>query len=124
MRVRVDASGLRPPDEVMRELGVDARGKVQQFVTDRVRFRMQRYMPWDTGFTVTSLTQVTSPTTITVNAPYAQYLYNGVSRSGNALDYTKTTNPMAGPFWDRTLVQNEGDAIAEEAASYSRSING
>ena len=108
MRVRVDASGLRPPDEVMRELGVDARGKVQQFVTDRVRFRMQRYMPWDTGFTVTS----------------AQYLYNGVSRSGNALDYTKTTNPMAGPFWDRTLVQNEGDAIAEEAASYSRSING
>ena len=120
MRIVVDKR-FKPPAEVMRELGVDARGKVQQFATDRILFRMRRYMPWLTGLTATSLTQATSPTTITVNAPYAQRLYSGVSASGRPLNYTKATNPMAGPHWDRTLMQFEGDAIAKEVEMYARS---
>lgn len=123
MRIRVDTSGMKDARRIMQDLGVDRQGHVQQFLTERVKFRMGPYMPWDTGFTAKSLTQVTSPTSITVSAPYAQYLYNGVSKSGNALEYTKTNNPQAGPFWDQTLMQNEGDAIAEEVAAYARSIN-
>lgn len=124
MRVSVNTSKLVPPDKVMRELGVDERGRVQKYLTDRVLFRMRRYMPWLTGLTATSLTMVTSPATITVNAPYAQYLYNGVSPSGAPLSYTTDTNPLAGPRWDQKMLQMEGEVIAEEIAAYARSING
>ena len=124
MRVSVNTSKLVPPDKVMRELGVDERGRVQQYLTDRVLFRMRRYMPWLTGLTATSLTMVTSPATITVNAPYARYLYNGVNPSGAPLSYTTDTNPLAGPRWDQKMLQMEGEVIAEEIAAYARSING
>ena len=119
MRVTVDKR-FKPPADVMRQLGVDARGRVQVFATDRVLFRMRCYMPWLTGLTATSLTQAASPATITVNAPYAKRLYEGVSASGAPLNYTKATNPMAGPRWDRTLMQFEGKAIAKEVEAYAR----
>lgn len=121
MIVRTDTR-LVPPARVIEDLGVDGQGAVQRFLTDRVLFRMRRYMPWLTGFTATSLTQATGAATITVSAPYARYLYFGVSASGNPLDYTRTENPLAGPYWDRTLAQNEGAAIAEEATDYARSL--
>jgi len=111
---------FQPPDRIMRELGVDATGRVQMFATDRILFHMRRFMPWLTGLTATSLTQASSPTTITVNAPYAVTLYNGVSRSGAPLNYTHTTNPLAGPFWDRTMMQHDGAAIAKEVENYAR----
>ena len=120
MRVTVEKR-FKPPAEVMKGLGVGALGRVQQFATDRICFRMRRYMPWLTGLTASSLTQVTSPTTITVSAPYAKRLYDGVSAGGFPLNYTKTTNPMAGPRWDRTMMQFEGAAIAREVEIYARS---
>lgn len=122
MRIKVSANIL-PDREIIDHLGLGQKGNVQQFLTDRVLFRMRRYMPWRTGHTAQSLTVASSPTSITVNAPYAQYLYNGVSKTGNPLNYTKTENPLAGPFWDRTLVQNEGAAIAQEVTDYVRSVS-
>lgn len=121
MIVKVD-SRLMPAPEIIERLGLDEKGKVQQFATERILFRMRRYMPWLTGMTASQLTQTTSPTTITVNAPYAKRLYDGVSESGNPLNYTKVTNPLAGPHWDRTLAQNEGAAIAQEVEDYARSL--
>ena len=112
MLVKVKSSELRPVERIMRDLGVNERGRVQEYLTDRVLFRMRRYMPWLTGITATSLTMVTSPTTITVNAPYAMRLYDGVSPGGAPLAYTRDTNPLAGPRWDKTMMQYEGDVIA------------
>lgn len=122
MQVKVGKK-LSPPKSVMRQLGVDDQGAVQQFATDRILFHMRPFMPWLTGLTATSLTQASSPTSITVNAPYALRLYCGVSASGTPLNYTKTVNPLAGPYWDRTMMQHRGKQIAEEIASYARSRN-
>lgn len=124
MHVKVDTSKLKPPSQIMQDLCVTKQGKVQMFATERVLYRMRRYIPWLTGLTATSLTMVTSPTTITVNAPYASYLYNGVSPSGAPLEYTKTTNQFAGPRWDQTMMQYEGEILASEIAGYARSLNG
>lgn len=118
MIVRVGAS-INPPREIMERLGVTERGHVQEFLTDRVLFRMRRYMPWLSGMTATSLTQTTSPSTITVNAPYAKRLYEGFSEAGNPLTYTTITNPYAGPRWDETLVSREGAAIAQEVQQFA-----
>lgn len=38
------------------------------------------------------------------------------------LDYTHATNPLAGPYWDRTLVQREGARISQEVAEYVRRL--
>lgn len=42
--------------------------------------------------------------------------------TGVPLQYTHTTNPYAGPYWDRTLVQREGAQIAQEVAEYARRL--
>lgn len=120
MQVKVGKK-LAPSKSVMRQLGVDEHGAVQQFATDRILFHMRPFMPWLTGLTATSLTQVTSPTAITVNAPYALRLYSGVSANGTPLNYTKTVNPLAGPYWDRTMIQHRGKAMAKEIEMYARS---
>ena len=89
MRVKVDKR-FQPTAKMLRGLGVDKAGKVQAFATDRIIFRMRRYMPWLTGLTATALTMVTGPAEITVNAPYARKLYEG-----DNLNFTKTINPLA-----------------------------
>lgn len=121
MRVRVDVSML-PARQIMEGLGVTERGRVQQFLTDRVLHHMRPYMPYDTGDMADLQTMVTSPTTIFVAATYAGYVYEGVSRSGRPLNYTKITHPKAGPHWDRTMMQEEGARIAEEVQAYVRSM--
>lgn len=121
MRVRVDVSML-PARQIMEGLGVTERGRVQQFLTDRVLHHMRPYMPCDTGAMADLQTMVTSPTTIFVAAPYAGYVYEGVSRSGKPLNYTQITHPKAGPHWDRTMMQEEGAQIAEEVQAYVRSM--
>lgn len=76
MLVRMDVR-INPPERIMRGLGVNTTGRVQEFLTSRVLFRMRRYMPWLIGTTATGLTTMQTPSSIVVNAPYARYLYMG-----------------------------------------------
>lgn len=114
---------IMPTSDIIKRLGVDERGKVQRFATEQIRVRMKPYMPWRTGFTATDITYSDSPTTVLVAAPYARYLYNGVSRKGNPLNYTHTVNPMAGPRWDRTMAQREGAKIAQAIEAYAKEVS-
>ena len=72
---------INPPERIMRDLGVNTTGRVQEFLTSRVLHRMRRYIPSSNpsapGTTATGLTTQTGPASITVNAPYARYLYMG-----------------------------------------------
>ena len=76
MIVRV-SSKIAPPQELIHKLGADEQGRVQAFFTARVLFHMRAYMPWRSGETASALTTQTTPAQITVNAPYARYLYAG-----------------------------------------------
>jgi len=42
--------------------------------------------------------------------------------TGIPLQFTHTTNPLAGPYWDRTLVQHEGAQISQEVGDYVRRL--
>ena len=107
MRVTLDFPAA---EEILQEVGLDEQGDTQMFHTKNVLRRIQKYMPYRTGATV-KLTVVTEE-------PQAVYLYNGVSRSGKPLNYTKTKNPLAGGHWDRALVAAEGDALAADLERY------
>lgn len=143
--VRVD---MKPVKHIMARLGIDARGDVQKFHTANVLRRIQKYMPYRTGATI-HLMMAQSPVhdpLVRVTVPYARMLYYGKvmvdpvtgavgfltengwrSRRGvpkvvsdRDIQYDKTKNPRAGPFWDRRLVASEGNQMSAELYAYVR----
>ena len=58
--------------------------------------------------------------------PYARYQYYGKVMEGPAprrvtdrpLNYDKTKNPQAGPYWERRLMAAEGEQIGKDLADY------
>ena len=62
---------------------------------------------------------------VTVKGPQMQYLYYGKVMKGKPkkatqkdLNYTTTINRLAGPFWDRRLLQNERGQMEKELINY------
>ena len=111
MRVTLDFPAA---EEILQEVGLDEQGDAQMFHTKNVLRRIQKYMPYRTGATIKLTVAQTDPSVpeIVTEEPQAVYLYNGVSRSGKPLNYTRTKNSLAGGHWDRALVAAEGDALA------------
>ena len=120
---------MRPVNRIVSRLGIDPNGTVQRKITQNINHRITRYMPYLTGTLATRLKRVASPTEIEVAGPYAKYQYYGKAMvgkapkrlTGRALEYTKTKNAQAGPFWDRRLMAAEGDAIV---ADLQRDVRG
>lgn len=123
IRVRVK---MKPVNTILTRMGVKPDGDVQMFVTNTVNRRITRYMPFRSGALATKLKHIKSATEIEVLGPYARYQYYGKAMDGPApkvvtdrdLKYDKTKNPLAGPFWDRRLIANEGAQIADEVRRY------
>ena len=144
-QVRVD---MKPVKQIMARLGIDARGDVQRFHTANVLRRIQKYMPYRTGATI-HLMVAQSPVGdpfIHVDVPYARMLYYGKVmvdpvthaagfltengwrsrrgvkkvKSNRDIQYDKSKNPRAGPFWDRRLVASEGNQMSAELYAYVR----
>lgn len=123
IRVRVK---MKPVNTILTRMGVKPDGDVQMFVTNTVNRRITRYMPFRSGALATKLKHIKSATEIEVLGPYARYQYYGKAMEGPApkvvtdrdLKYDKTKNPLAGPFWDRRMIANEGAQIADEARRY------
>lgn len=142
-RIKVD---MAPVSTIMKRLGVTAQGDVQRFHTANVRRRIQRYMPYRSGATI-KLMIVQSPTDmpfIHVDVPYARMLYHGKvmvdpktraagfltpngwrSRKGvpkvasdRDIQYDKSKNERAGPYWDRALMAAEGAQMQAELQAY------
>lgn len=140
---------LPSAQKLVQSKGLGNDGAVQMFHTQNVLRRIKRYMPFLTGATykiTTAQTDIRKPEIVT-DVPHAIYLYLGkamvnaktgkgpafikgvgyryrkgtkLRRTGRNLVYTKTKNPDAGPYWDRTLVAREGAALT---ADLQRFIN-
>ena len=137
---------MKTLNEMVRDKGLGTAGNVQMFHTQNVLKRIKRYMPFLTGATykITVLqTDIKEPEIVT-DVPHGQYLYRGKvmvdPRTGKAgfltpegwrsrkgcvkvkttrnLQYTRTKNPHAGPYWDRTLSAHEGRAMAADLQRY------
>ena len=126
--------------------GLSAGGHVQMFHTQNVLRRIKKYMPYQTGATykiTVAQTDIRKPEIVT-DVPYGKFLYYGKvmidPKTGVAgfmtpegwrsrkyckkvqtdrdLQYTRTKNPRAGPYWDRTLSACEGKAMAADLQRY------
>ena len=132
--------------QLIQRKGLSASGNVQMFHTQNVLKRIKRYMPFRTGATykiTVTQTNIAKPEIVT-DVPYGKYLYYGKvmidpqlgvagfmtpegwrSRkhsmkvlTNRDIQYTRTKNPMAGPYWDRTLSACEGKAMAADLQRY------
>lgn len=102
--------------QIKNKLGVDEKGRVQQFVTEEIHTRIVDYIPIKTGALRLS-TKISSPTRITVDMPYARAQFFGVTKFGKPFHYSNT-GAKVGSHWDRRLVQNEGSAIVAKANAF------
>ena len=117
MRVTLDFPAA---EEILQEVGLDEQGDAQMFHTKNVLRRVKKYMPYRTGATVKLTVAQTDPSVpeIVTEELQAVYLYNGVSRSGKPLNYTRTKNPLAGGHWDCLLYTSDA---ADDPPSWCRS---
>lgn len=117
-------------NQILRDKGLDANGNAQAWHTNNVMRRIIKYMPYRTGASIKIMiaqTDIRKPFLV-LQEPQAKYLYYGRVMVGKApkrvtetaLNYTKTKNPKAGPFWDRRLSAAEGAVLARELQNYLR----
>lgn len=119
---------MKPVNRILKEKGLTPGGDVQRFHTANVLRRIVKYMPYRTGATIKLTIAQTdvNGTLIVTDEPQARYLYYGKAMEGKPpktvtdrpLNYTKTKNPLAGPFWDRSLVAAEGDKLQSDLQNY------
>lgn len=137
---------MKAISKILRDHGVTPTGEVQKFLTLTISRRIGRYMPHVSGFLETKEKRITGPTRIEVVGPEVKYLYYGkkmvnaqtgkgpayipdvgyryrkgtkLKPTDTPLEYTKTFNPNAGPFWDRRMMAEEADEIGEEVSAYA-----
>lgn len=112
------------PQNTMKRLGLEQRGRIQKVWTANVARRIKKYLPYrNYGSVEKTLDVGTNLQTgeITIDLPYAKYLYYGKVMAGDPkkptskdLVYTRDKNRLAGPFWDRRLIQDEMDLMERE----------
>lgn len=128
MKLRLE---MNTPAQIVKRLGLDPGGKAQQYHTENVLRRIQRYMPYRTGATIKIMIAQTDPQKpeIVLDVPYGKYLFYGKVMIGPApkkltdipLKYTTTKNPDAGAHWDEKLTAAEGGKMARELEDFIRS---
>ena len=96
--------------QAIAKLGVGENGDVQAKLTQDVYANLTDFMPKVTGKLISN-TRIKSPTRIRVEGVQARFLFFGLTRKGEPVNYTLSANPNAGPHWDRRMVAARGKAI-------------
>lgn len=110
-----------PTSKIEASLGIEPNGPVHAFFTSTCHKHMDKYVPYDTG--TLAETSYTTKNQIIYNQEYAEYVYNGVSKSGKKLNYQTDKHPFAGPFWDKQMASAEMVDVIKETQNYARRFN-
>ena len=86
-------------------------GKTQLFLADTCFRRMQKYVPFETG--ALSTTATIKPGSVTYEQPYAHKQYT-----------TNKGKGIRGKYWDRKMVNNEKELVAQEVEAYAKKMKG
>lgn len=108
--------------QIMRKLGVERDGDVQDKLNDLVANNLRDYMPQESGRLVGSMRKLASDR-IRVDTPYARFLFFGVTARGDPVHY-ENLNPQGAAHWDRRMVAERGAKIITELQRYVRSRRG
>lgn len=104
--------------QLMRKLGVDKDGAVQDRLTDLVMENLKDYMPRESGELIGKMRKIGSDR-IRVEGPYARFLFFGVRASGLPVKYDNL-NPRGEAHWDRRMVADRGRRIVADLRRFVR----
>ena len=82
--------GLKPISEIKADLGIEPKGKVQKYFTERCYQHMDKYVPKDTGALRENVVKGTDY--IKYNVPYAHAQYVGIVHGSPVKNYTTPRN--------------------------------
>lgn len=116
MKLKADLTVKVEPENILAMRHMGASGGLDLFIAEDVRRRCDRRVPMRTGRLRASASVSDDGSRITYGVKYAKYQYYGVSDSGRALSYSGA--PMRGGFWERRMLADEGDALAEDVAVF------
>lgn len=115
---------MQPTSVIKANLGIEPNGKVHKFFTQTCAIHMDKYVPFDTGIlagTVVKGNVTTNNVTddqIIYDQEYAHYVYEGISKNGNPLNYHTDKHPLAGRHWDKRMVSAEMQDIVKEVQDF------
>ena len=97
--------------EIVNKFEMQQGGKTQLFLANTCFRRMQKYVPFETG--ALSTTATIKPGSVTYEQPYAHKQYT-----------TNKGKGIRGKYWDRKMVNNEKDLVAQEVEAYAKKMKG
>lgn len=120
-------------DGLVKNLGLEEGGSVQEHLVRNVARRIIKYTPLRTyGSVQNAIAQGQEPENgrIVIRGPHIKYLYMGKVMVGRKpkkatdkdLVYTKTYNRLAGPRWMERLLAAEYDQIIADAENFIRAM--
>lgn len=93
------------PQEILARRGLGPSGRAQLRLAQSARARMDKYVPFDTGFLKNSAQISPDGRQIVYSAPYAGTQYYG--------NYHHS-DPNRGKFWDRRMLAGEKSALISD----------
>ena len=106
---------LKPTSEIKARLGLEPNGKVQKFFTSTCAKHMDKYVPMRDGNLADYHLENDA---VVYEQLYAKYQYNGISKSGKPLNYSKDKHPLATHHWDKKMVSAEMQDVIKEVQDY------
>lgn len=101
--------------EIADELGLHTGGNVLKWFTEQCAIYMDDFVPMDEG----NLRKYTiEGSDIIYDQEYANYQYEGISKSGNPLNYSKDKHPLATHHWDQAMQTARGEDLTESLQNY------
>lgn len=118
------------PDAVLDRLGLKPGGDAHKYFMTRAAAYMRPYLPYRAnGSVVDALLQGMDyrGARFVLKGPHQAYLYYGKVMAGKPkkatdkdLKYTKNPHALAGPFYDKRMMQDKGQQLAQEITDYMR----
>lgn len=128
MATKIATIDMKPVGEVIKDLGLDRTGAVQQYATHRAKVRMDMHVPFRSG--VLRRTAYEDYDKVVYPQPYARYLYRGKlmvdpvtgsawARKGTKKKLTEVNlkfngAPQRGSHWDQRMINAQGEQFYRE----------
>lgn len=96
-------------NSVIKDLGLNRTGDVQQYATHRARIRMGRHVPRRTG--VLEETAYEDYDGVVYPQIYARPMYFG-------LEFNFNEAPQRGAFWDKKMIADQGNQFENDIQTY------
>ena len=118
-------ANLQPTNEIKVALGIQKGGPIHAFFTDECARYMDPFVPFRTGALAETVVKdgIINRDNVYVDRiiykqDYAKYVYNGISKNGNSLNYRKDMHSQAGPYWDERMWSAYSYEITRNVVKY------